>query len=212
MGLKLLHTPGSRSLRIIFLLEELGLDYELDSYKYDGAFFASSAFRKLSPMGKLPALWDDDAVIVESTAIMQYVLDRYGPNGLTVNVEDPNYAVYLQWFHMAEGGMANYIAVSFGHSTGIEQYQVSDAYDRYCRYQIEKALSMLEQQLVDRDYLCAQGFTAADISLFYTLFFAKFAMHAKLSERVESYFQRLLARDAAKKSLSDLPRNMAAAL
>ena len=212
MSLKLIHTPGSRSLRIIFLLEELGLDYELESYKYDGAFFASAEFRKLSPMGKLPALWDNDQVVVESTAVMQYLLDRYGPGGLTVDAADADYAAYLQWFHMAEGGMANYLAVSLGHSTGIEQYQVTEAYDRYCRYQIEKALLMLEQQLEGRDFLCKQGFTAADISLFYTLFFAKFAIQAKFTKRVEAYFQRLRARPGGEKALSDLPRGLASAL
>ncbi|MEM8785198.1 MAG: glutathione S-transferase family protein [Pseudomonadota bacterium] len=209
MSLTLIHGPATRSIRARWLLEEMGLAYELKSYDYDGAYFASDEFRKLSPMGKLPALYDGDEVIIESTAILHYLLGRYGPSPLAVPADDPEYSTYLQWLHMAEGGMANYLAVSFGHSMNSDPYKVSEGFDGYCRYQIEKAYAMLDRQLTGRDYLLARGFTAADISLGYTIFFAK-ALGIRSSEVIDAYFGRLTRRPAAQKAFSDLPKPFAA--
>lgn len=204
MSLVLFHSPGTRSLRVLWLLEEMGLPYVLKSKKYDGAYFASDEFRAINPMGKVPALYDGETLVIESTAIMEYVLQRHGPSELTVAPSDPEYASYLQWFHMAESGMANYIAVSFGQKFDMDPYKVSDKFDQYCRFQITKALEMLEEQLEDRDYLLKRGFSAADISLGYTLFFAKTGTNTVFSERVKAYFKRLMARPACQKALSDI--------
>lgn len=206
MALTLFHSPGTRSIRALWLLEEMALPYALKSKEYDGAYFASDEFRAINPMGKVPALYDDGALIIESTAIMEYLLERHGPSPLAATSENPEYSVYLQWLHMAEGGMANYIAVSFGHATGRSPYQVSDEFDAYCRYQITKALEMLESHLKGRDFLLQSGFSAADISLGYTLFFAKVCTGTKFTETVATYFNRLAARPAFQKAMSDLPK------
>ena len=142
MSLTLFHSPGTRSIRALWLLEEMGLPYELKSIKYDSAYFASDEFRKINPMGKVPALYDDGQLVMESTAIIQYLLQRHGPSPLSVPIDDSEYGAYLQWLHMAESGMATYIAVSFGHTFGIDPYKVSEAFDGYCRFQISKALDL----------------------------------------------------------------------
>lgn len=204
MALTLFHSPGTRSIRALWLLEELGLSYTLKSIKYDSAYFASDEFRAINPMGKVPALYDDGALIVESTAIMDYLLQRHGPSALSVPPTDPEYGTYLQWFHMAESGMANYIAVSFGASFDMDPYKVSEPFDQYCRYQITKALDMLEPLVQDREYLLQRGFSAADISLGYTLFFAQACTGTTFSEAVGRYYKTLLARPAMQKAMSDL--------
>ena len=204
MALKLFHSPGTRSIRTLWLLEEMGLAYELKSIKYDGAYFASDEFRAINPMGKVPALYDDDTLIVESGATLEYLLGRYGPSPLSAAPDNPEYGAYLQWLHMAESGMANYIAVSFGHASGLDKYRVTDEFDGYCRYQIVKALEMLETQLEDRDYILQSGFSAADISMGYTLFFAQACTGVKFTERVAAYFDRLKSRPAFQKALSDV--------
>ena len=210
LSLTLFHSPGTRSIRVLWLLEEMGLPYELQSKKYDSAYFASDEFRAINPMGKVPALYDDGELIIESTAIMEYLLHRYGPSPLAVPPDDPEYGAYLQWLHMSEGGMANYIAVSFGHAVGIEPYQVSEPFDGYCRFQIAKALQMLEKQLDGHEYLLKRGFSAADISLGYTLFFAKACIGAKFSEKVGAYFARLTSREGMQKAMADLPKRPSA--
>ena len=204
MSLTLFHSPGTRSIRALWLLEEMGLPYELKIIKYDSAYFASDEFRAINPMGKVPALFDDGALIVESTAISEYLLQRHGPSELSVSPSDPEYGTYLQWFHMAESGMANYIAVSFGNTFDMDPYKVSAPFDQYCRYQITKALEMLELQVRDRDYLLERGFSAADITLGYTLFFAQACTGTVFSDEVQRYYKTLLARPAMQKAMSDL--------
>jgi glutathione S-transferase len=206
MSLILFHSPGTRSIRVRWLLEEMALPYELKSIKYDGKYFASDEFRAINPMGKVPALYDNDALIVESTAIMEYLMQRFGPSTLSVSPDDAEYADYLQWLHMAESGMANYIAVSFGNTFNIDPYKVSDGYDAYCRFQIKKALGFLETQLEDRDYLLKRGFSAADISLGYTLFFAQSCTGTKFTELVSAYYQRIMSRPAAEIAMSDIKK------
>jgi glutathione S-transferase len=210
MAITLFHSPGTRSLRVLWLLEEMGLPYDLKSKAYDGAYFASAEFRAINPMGKVPAIYDDGALIIESTAIIEYLLQRHGPSDLAVAPSDPEFGTYLQWLHMAESGMANYIAVSFGNTFGKDPYQVSEAFDAYCRFQITKALEMLEEQLAgesgDQDFLLKRGFSAADISLGYTLFFANACTGVKFTDRVGAYFGRLMARPAAQKAMADLPK------
>ncbi len=212
MALTLFHTPGTRSVRALWLLEEMATPYDLRTLQYDGAYFASEAFRQINPMGKVPALYDDGTLIIESTAIMQYILHRYGPSDLAIAAEDPEYAAYVQWFHMAESGMANYVAVSFGHSSRQDPYRVSEEFDGYCRHQMEKALGMLEMQLEGREFLLDRGFCAADISLGYTLFFAAVCTGTSYSERVSRYLRRLLARPALQRALSDLPADQLASI
>nr|WP_070959281.1 glutathione S-transferase family protein [Hyphomonas sp. Mor2] len=205
MTLKLFHSPGTRSIRTLWLLEEMGLEYELISIDYDPAYFASDAFRKINPMGKIPALIDDGNLVIESTAIAEYLLRRYGPSDLVVPPDDPEFGTYIQWFHMAESGIANYVTISFCQALDTDPYRVSDAFDQYCRHQISKSFDMLEKVLADREYLLNRGFSAADISLGYTLFFARMVRGIELAEPLKKYLKTLMRRPAMRKSLSDLP-------
>lgn len=100
--------------------------------------------------------------------------------------------------------MANYIAVSFSNTFGRDPYQVSEPFDAYCRFQITKALEMLEEQLGENDFLLERSFSAADISLGYTLFFTKVCTGVKFTNRVGAYFGRLMARPAAQKAIADV--------
>ena len=205
MSLTLFHTPGTRSVRARWLMEEMGVPYELRTLEYDGAYFASDEFRKINPMGKIPAMYDGETLIIESVAIMQYVMDRYGPTELKVPADDPEFATYLQWLHMGESGVSGYIAVSFGHAAQEDPYKVSDAFDAYCRYQVDKALEMLEARLQDRDYILDRGFSAADISMGYALMFAAVCTGTTFTPIISTYLGRLMARPAMQRALGDIP-------
>ncbi|MEM6713269.1 MAG: glutathione S-transferase family protein [Pseudomonadota bacterium] len=205
MTLTLFHTPGTRSVRARWLMEEMGVAYDLKTLAYDGAYFASDEFRKINPMGKVPAMYDGETLINESIAIMQYVMARFGPTDLNVPADDPEFATYLQWLQMGESGVSGYIAVSFGHASGEEPYKVTEAFDAYCRYQLEKALGMLEERLSNREYILDRGFSAADISMGYALMFAAACTGATFSPLVTDYFGRLMARPAMRRALDDIP-------
>ncbi|MEO1406452.1 MAG: glutathione S-transferase family protein [Pseudomonadota bacterium] len=205
MTLTLFHTPGTRSVRARWLMEEMGVAYDLKTMEYDGAYFASDEFRKINPMGKVPAMYDGETLINESIAIMQYVMERFGPTELNVKPSDPEFATYLQWLHMGESGVSGYIAVSFGHASGEDPYQVTEAFDAYCRYQLEKALGMLEQRLQEREFILDRGFSAADISMGYALMFAAVCTGAEFSPQLSAYLGRLMSRPAMQRALSDVP-------
>lgn len=204
MTLQLFHTPGSRSIRPYWLLEEMGVEYELKSMKYDAAYFASDAFRAINPMGKVPALLDGEQLIVESTVIMEYILNRHGPSPLSVAPDDVEYGTYLQWLHMSECGLSHYLVVAFGNLSPIPTYQVSDEFDAYCRFQARKGFDMLEALLADREFILQRGFSAADISVGFTLFLAKYLAKMEISPALNAYFERLQSRPAYKKATSDI--------
>ncbi|MEM7171926.1 MAG: glutathione S-transferase family protein [Pseudomonadota bacterium] len=212
MTLSLFHTPGTRSVRARWIMEEMGVPYELKSLEYDGAYFASDEFRKINPMGKIPAMFDGENLIIESIAIMQYVMERFGPTELNVPADDPEFATYLQWLHLGESGVSGYIAVSFGHASREDPYIVSEEFDGYCRYQVQKALAMLEERLQRRGHILDRGFSAADISMGYALLFAAVCTGATFTPVVSAYLDRLMARPAMQLALSDIPSELLATI
>lgn len=194
MPLTLYHSPHTRSMRPLWLLEEMGIPYDLKSYSYDTDYFASEAHLKINPMGEIPALYDGDQLIVESTVIMEYILNRYGPSPLAVPVDDPDYATYLQWLHMAESGIAHYLSVTLGQNSGHPRYAVSKEFGAYAAYQAEKAFGMLADQIKDREFLLQRGFSTADISIGYTLYLASVLCKMTLDQTNMDYFERLRQR------------------
>ena len=202
MPLILFHTPKSRSLRPLWLLEEMGLDFELKTITYDAEYFASDAYRAINPMGKVPALYDGDHLVLESTVILQYILAKHGPSPLSVEPEESDFGFYLTWLHMAESGLSHYLAVYLGQMTGHDRYAVSEGFESYVKYQAEKAFEMLDKHLVERSFIASDRFTAADISVGYSLFLANALCGLTLPDRVQSYFERLQDRPAWKKVVS----------
>ena len=133
MPLILFHTPKSRSLRPLWLLEEMGLEFELKTMTYDAEYFASDAYREINPMGKVPALYDGDHLVLESTVILQYILAKHGPSPLSVEAEESDFGFYLTWLHMAESGLSHYLAVYLGQMMGLERYAVSEGFESYVK-------------------------------------------------------------------------------
>ncbi len=202
MALILFHTPNSRSLRPLWLLEEMGLDFDLKVMAYDADYFASDSYREINPMGKVPALYDGDKLILESTVILQYILAKHGPSPLSVEPGEADFGFYLTWLHMAESGLSHYLAVYLGQMMGVDKYAVSEDFETYVKYQAEKAFEMLNNHLSQRSYIASERFTAADISVGYSLFLASKLCRLPLPNRVETYFERLQDRLAWQKIVS----------
>ena len=202
MTLILFHTPKSRSLRPLWLLEEMGLDFELKTITYDPEYFASDAYRQINPMGKVPALYDGDHLILESTVILEYILAKSGPSPLSVKSEENDFGVYLTWLHMAESGLSHYLSVLLGQIIGHEKYLVSEGYKAHVTHQVEKAFEMLDHHLVGKSFMAADRFTAADISVGYSLFLANALCRLPLPDRVQAYFESLQERPAWKKIIA----------
>jgi glutathione S-transferase len=202
MPLILFHTPKSRSLRPLWLLEEMGLDFELNTIPYDSEYFASDAYREINPMGKVPAFYDGDHLILESTVILEYILAKHGPSPFSVDPEENDYGVYLTWLHMAESGLSHYLSVLLGQMMGLDKYAVSKGFESYVKYQAEKAFEMLDEHLTERSYIASDRFTAADISVGYSLFLANALCGLPLPNRVQAYFESVQDRPAWKKAIA----------
>ena len=201
--LVLYHAPHSRSVRVLWLLEEMGLPYELKSVTFDTEYFASEEFRRINPVGQIPVLYDGDEILTESTAIMEYLLNHYGPSPLGVEAQDEEYGCFLRWLHLSEAGMLHYVSILLGHRIVKGHYGISDEFDASCEKKVDEYVGMLADQLQGREYLLKRGFSAADISLGYSLFLAKTILGFSFSDIVDEYFTGLQARPAWQKAIAD---------
>ena len=107
MALKLWHCAGSRSIRPLWTLEEMGLDYELEVMQFPPRFM-HAGYSEINPIGTVPFFIDDaggsEQIIqmTESAGISQYLVDRYGPSDLAVGVNEVGYGDYLNWIHRSD--------------------------------------------------------------------------------------------------------------
>ena len=100
--MKVYFAPQSRAVRTVWLLEEIGLPYELEKFQLGQKEMRGPDYMAINPNGRVPTLVDSDVTITESTAIAQYLAAKYAPN-LAPNSDAPDFADYLQWLHYAEG-------------------------------------------------------------------------------------------------------------
>ena len=100
--MKVYFAPQSRAVRTVWLLEEIGLPYELEKFQLGQKEMRAPDYIAINPNGRVPTLVDSDVTITESTAIAQYLAAKYAPN-LAPSPDAPNFADYLQWLHYAEG-------------------------------------------------------------------------------------------------------------
>ena len=101
--MKLYHAPNSRSVRIVWLLEELGLDYDLEVMPLGDKSFKTPEYRAKHPMSRVPLIEDGDTSIYESGAIVEYLIARHSDGSMKPAVDSPDFPFYLQWMHYAEG-------------------------------------------------------------------------------------------------------------
>ncbi len=191
--LKIFHNPRSRSFRIVWLAEEMGLPYEI---KAETLGKPSAEFLAANPSGKLPTILDDATAMSESTAIMHYLTQKYGPTPLALTPQDTRYADYVQFLIFGEASMAAplnpVIRTLFSAPEDQKQNFTVDATKAIFRLRVKD----VETQLGKGDHMAGE-FTAADISVGWSLGFgAVLGLDADYPPRVRAYFSRLQARPA----------------
>jgi glutathione S-transferase len=191
--IKVFHSPRTRSLRVIWMLEEMGLPYEVEPASL---MAPSEAFLKASPARTLPAIIDGDVVLTESVAILQYLGTRYGPT-LTPQPQDPGYADYLQFLVLGEASLAAGLtplvrARFMAPDDQKDNWTLKNNADTFIRQ-----LTLVDHKLAAGDYLAGDQFTAADISVGYALGFGAFlGLNERYPERVRVYQDRIMSRPA----------------
>ncbi|MEQ9639958.1 MAG: glutathione S-transferase family protein [Alphaproteobacteria bacterium] len=199
--IKLYYAPRTRAVRILWLLEELGLPYELARVEFKPT--TERFFIQDTPTGKLPTIEDGDVVMAESGAIIEYLLETYGEGRLAPPPGSPARAAYLQWFHFAEStafppmGIVVWLTV-YRTDAAKHPEVIADATIR-----AQAGLDQVEKALAGNDYILGPTFTAADIMLGFTLYAAQILnlMDAR-QVNIAAYLQRLMARPALQKAMA----------
>lgn len=203
------HLERSRSHRVAWMLEELGLDYELRRYARDPkTLLAPDTLRAIHPMGKSPVLTDGDVTLAESGAILEYLVDRHGRGRFAPAAGSGELLRYRYWMHFAEGSAMPYLVMALvfdrvEHSPmPFFARPVARAIARRVRSgfiapNVERMLDHVEAELADRHWLCGDAFTAADIQMSFPLEAAAARWPgADTRPRIAAYLERLRARPA----------------
>lgn len=197
MACTLYHCVDARSLRTLWMLEELGLPYDLRMLPFPPRALAKD-YLALNPLGTVPLLIDGDARLTESAATCQYLAARHSPGALDVAPGEPDYAAYLNWLHMSDATLTfpQTLVLRYARFEPPERRQPQVALD-YGRWFLGR-LRALEVALADgRTHLCAGRFTAADVAVGYALLLAQMIdLPSPLPDSVLSYWERLAQRPA----------------
>ena len=200
MTMKLYHCVGARSLRAVWMLEEMGLDYELVVLPFPPRVFKKE-YLAVNPLGTIPFLIDGEARMTESSGICQYLGTVYGDGSLVVKPGEPDYGAYLNWLFYSDA-TATFPQTLVLRYTQLEpeerrQPQVAEDYGKW----FKGRLKLIDAQLEKSDYLAAGRFTAADIAVGYALYLAKrLGLDDELKPQTRAWYERITARDAFKRA------------
>ncbi len=174
------HLNNSRSQRILWLLEELEVNYEIKNYERDPkTMLAPKQLREIHPLGKAPVVTDEEHTVAESGAIIEYIVDEYGEGRLRPEPDSAEFQRYRYWMHYAEGSAMNPFLLHIVFDQLPKQGPwlarpvlgaVSKTVnDEYISGQVELHMSYWEVELSKRPYFAGHEFTAADIQMSFPL-------------------------------------------
>jgi glutathione S-transferase len=190
-----------RGFRVIWLLEEMGLPHRLRPVDLLAGVEKDTEFLAINPAGFIPAIQDGDVTMVESIAIMEYLMGRYGPTPLAPDPHDPAFPVYQQFLHLGEAGLAAsiyFVIVSRNLAPEAERQNWGAG---HALEVFESRLGLVTRQLARSPYLAGDTFTAADISVTYALELAERSGATALSEAERAYIARTSGREAYKRAM-----------
>ncbi len=190
-----------RGFRVVWLLEEMGLTYRLRPVDLLTGVQNDAEFMAINPGGFIPAIRDGDVTMIESIAIMEYLMARYGPTPLAPDPSDPTFPAYQQFLHLGEAGLAAsiyFVVVSrnLAPETERQNWGANKALEVF-----KSRLELVTRRLEHSPYLAGEAFTAADISVAYALELAQRSGAAALGEIEQAYVARTSARDAYQRAM-----------
>ncbi|MCI2398015.1 glutathione S-transferase [Aliiroseovarius subalbicans] len=200
--IRLHHAPQARSFRTLWLLEEMGLDFDVEVKDFFSKTMRSAEYLALSPAGRVPALEIDGRVLFESGAITEYLVEtrpEIGLGRLPAHAERPE---FLEWLHFAETIGQHLAALTQQHIVLREDWMRSPTVMRLEAKRLEKVLEVVERVVSQRDYLLESGFSAVDTNIGYSVMIARHFVPVGLLPGVDAYFDRLAARPAFQRALA----------
>ncbi|MEH1810499.1 glutathione S-transferase family protein [Nostoc sp.] len=195
------HLNNSRSQRVLWLLEELGIEYEIKFYERDPkTMMAPESLRQVHPLGKSPVITDADLTIAESGAIIEYLVDRYGNGRLVPASGTPEHLRYKYWLHYAEGSAMPLLVMrlvlnNFGAGD-------SSVVSGFVAPQIKLHFDYIEDELRKNTWFAGNEFTAADIQMSFPLeAVAALPEEVKNRPKLKEFVERIHGRPAYKTAL-----------
>ena len=208
------HLNNSRSQRILWLLEELGIDYDIKRYQRDPkTMLAPPELRRIHPLGKSPVITDGDLTLAESGAIVEYLLGRYGNGRLVPAADTPEKLRYTYWLHYAEGSMMPPLLMKLifdrlerapmpFFAKPIARAIAQKTKASFIEPNINRHLDYMEAELGKAAWFAGETFTAADIQMSFPLEAATVRGGLNLSRpKLMTFLDRIHSRPAYKKAI-----------
>ena len=196
------HLDTSRSERIVWLMEELGLEYKLELFQRNDNGSAPDALRKIHALGKAPVIRDGNTVLAESGAIVDYIVHRYAGDRLAVAPAAHDYARYIYWFHFAEGSLMSLLILALVLSR-VPEADTSPARTRVLE-RMKQTLAFIDSELALATYFAGATFTAADVMMTFPFTTMRHFLKYDLAPyaNILAYLQRIESRPAYQKAMA----------
>jgi len=174
----------------------MGLDYELVNMEFPPRF-TQPGYLDINPMGTVPTLVDGTVTLTESSAMCQYLAEKYGPTELGLDVSDPQYGEYLNWLYRSDATLTFPQTLVLRYTRlEPEERRVPQVVADYTQWYYSR-LRSVEMALEGRDYLLGDRFTVADIAVGYAVFLGvSLIIDKKYKPNTKAYLARLMARPA----------------
>lgn len=194
--IRLHHVPFSRSFRVLWLLEELGLDYDVIPYSLRDGSLREPAFLAISPAGRVPALEMNGTVLFESGAIVQSLCEAHSEAGFAPEPGTPERGRYLEMLGYAETMASLIESLNLQRIFLRDPSQASAVVIRLVTARLRATLAGLDEMLSDDGYLLDAGFSGADAMMGFNVFAAPYYVKFDPFPRLTGYRDRLSARPA----------------
>ena len=165
----LYHSPQSRSIRPRWLIEELGIPYEVKPVNLAAGDQKKPEYVKLNPNGAVPTLVDGDLVLWESAAICQYLADKHAEKHLAPAAGTPERGKYYQWIQYAMSGLEPPAVTLFMHTIQLPEAERVPALVDTAKAQLGHSLKVVDDALAGREWILGSQFSAADVMVGSTL-------------------------------------------
>ena len=195
-------SSNSRAQRVLWLLEELQLEYNLNKIKFHPSELKSDEHRKRHPLGRVPVLEDKEITIYESGAIVEYLIARHSNGELKPEVSDPAFPNYLQWFHYCEGMIMPPMNTIVVHTLILPEERRNEEVLRQAKNLLTKALLPVNQLLEKNKYLIDK-FSGVDFMLGHSLYMSNKlkCVHDEMIN-IKNYLNLIIDREAFQKAIN----------
>lgn len=200
--LKVHFVAGTRAGRVVWLLEELGLEYEVNIMPFTKEGLKSPEHRSRHALGRVPVLEDGEISIFESGAIIDYVLERHKNGGLKPSSDSSEFPFYLQWYHYCEGMVMPPMNQIVVQTILLPPDRRDEIVLNQAKSLLTKSLAPVNENLSDKDYLIGD-FSAADLMLGHSCFMAnRLGCVSEEMQNIKDYVARINARPAFQKAIN----------